>query len=105
MSLSHACATQVDAKGTILTASSPPATLFGFKAASIVGKNIAQLIDIFGELKATPAKLTQCLEGLFVRCVRAHVRLAAAAITLPFLRSPLQSATRSPHCLRLPLNA
>ena len=66
----------MDAKGTILTASSPPATLFGFKAASIVGKNIAQLIDIFGELKATPAKLTQCLEGLFVRCVPAHVHQA-----------------------------
>jgi len=82
----------VDAKGTILTASSPPATLFGFKAASIVGKNIAQLIDIFGELKATPAKLTQCLEGLFVRCVPAHVRLAAAATACSCLVLPIASA-------------
>jgi hypothetical protein len=82
----------VDAKGTILTASSPPATLFGFKAASVVGKNIAQLIDIFAELKTTPAKLTQCLEGLFMRCVHAQVHMAAAATACSCHVLPLVSA-------------
>jgi hypothetical protein len=83
----------VDAKGTILTASSPPATLFGFKAASVVGKNIAQLIDIFGELKATPAKLTQCLEGLFMRCAR-----VPRAADWSACRMPLPPSSRPPPC-------
>lgn len=57
----------VDNKGAIVSASSPPATLFGFKADHLVGRNLSELLDVLHELKGNEARLTQVLEAMYMR--------------------------------------
>lgn len=69
----------VDDAGTILNAVAGSTSLFGFRPAMLVGRSVAQLLDVFEPLKDNRARLTHCLVRIW-RFEGALGALFAAAV-------------------------
>lgn len=60
---------QIGPNGVILEASNAPAALFGVKPATLVGRNLHELVDILQDLKEDDATLRRVLAAFYTRCV------------------------------------